>query len=341
MPKLINLIIPRLKLSSAIKYTHHYHYKTFTTTPLFRPLAAAPRVRFQPVARLTTQTMPGKQQEPKQDAGKATTDNKNQQGGGGDNEKEEHEFLKARKHTGDPQPNMVGEDAAKEGAPPPIALLVIDVLNDLDFPDNEYIVSQSKPMAERILAVSKQCRELGVPVIYCNDNFGKWKSNLPEIYDRVTQKNAPGTPVAKMLKPDKEDYFVVKPKHSAFYGTALEGLLVFLGVKTLIIVGMAGNVCILFTANDAFMRDFATFVPSDCIASTSPEEHSASLLLMSRVLRSNTDPSTKLDLAKIVDLHIQKQKETCSCGHKQPQAEEEEKEEKGKKRKKAHGQDMG
>ena len=58
------------------------------------------------------------------------------------------------------------------------------------------------------------------------------------------------------LLPEKDDYFVLKPKHSAFYQTNLEILLNYLGVRTLIMTGMAADICVLFSANDAYMRDF-------------------------------------------------------------------------------------
>ncbi|KAJ3043279.1 hypothetical protein HDV00_005282 [Rhizophlyctis rosea] len=245
---------------------------------------------------------------------------------------DDKEYLQARKHTGEAQSNMVAHEEAKESIG--LALLVVDVINDIDFEGNEHIVKCARPMAEKIRDLIGQCRDLRVPIIYCNDNFGKWNSDIREIYEHVINDNTPGKPIAEMLKPQKEDYFVLKPKHSAFYGSALDHLLTYLRTKSLIIVGMAGNVCILFTANDAYMRDFATFVPSDCIASSTPEEHSAALLLMERVLRTNTSPSTDLDLKKIVDTHN-------SHASKKSQQDLKAKERQQKRGKEEHGEDMG
>ncbi|KAJ3182255.1 hypothetical protein HDU85_003297 [Gaertneriomyces sp. JEL0708] len=215
---------------------------------------------------------------------------------------------KARKHTGAPLSNLVGDQGDhEESLGVGIALLLVDVINDIDFEGNDYMVAEAKKMAPKIRDLTSRCRELNVPVIYCNDNFGKWRSNLEQIYEKVTSSDdVPGKPVVEMLKPQKDDYFVMKPKHSAFYATALDSLLTYLQVKSLIMVGMAGNVCILFTANDAYMRDFATFVPRDCIASSSPEEHSAALLLMERVLRTSTLSSDELDLCELVEAHKQR-----------------------------------
>ncbi|KAJ3005847.1 hypothetical protein HKX48_000432 [Thoreauomyces humboldtii] len=206
---------------------------------------------------------------------------------------------------------MVGDDSASpasltakgHGAGAGIALLLVDVINDIAFEGNEYMLDEAKKMAPKIKKMAGQCRDIGIPVIYCNDNFGKWRSSLEQIYEAVTGKDSPGKEVAEMLRPTPEDFFVLKPKHSAFYATALETLLAYLQVKTVIIVGMAGNVCVLFSANDAYMRDFATFVPRDCIASSSEAESEAALLLMDKVLGSSTRPSTELDLKNLLELH--------------------------------------
>ncbi|KAJ3056186.1 hypothetical protein HK097_007792 [Rhizophlyctis rosea] len=235
------------------------------------------------------------------------------------------QYMQARKHTGEAQSNVADQEEANVG----LALMIVDVINDIDFPDNDHMVKSAKPMAERIKVLKDKCQKLGVPVIYCNDNFGKWKSDIGKIYDHVTNDDTPGKPIAQLLKPGKDDYFMLKPKHSAFYGSALDHLLTYLQVKSLIIVGMAGNVCILFTANDAYMRDYATFVPRDCISSSSPEEHDAALLLMEKVLRTNTSPSTELDLEKIVKVHT----EQNGNAKKRKQQEEDSSEQ--------HGEDMG
>ncbi|KAI9101928.1 Isochorismatase-like protein [Phlyctochytrium arcticum] len=212
---------------------------------------------------------------------------------------------KARKHTGAPLTNLVGNDEENEkaGVGVGIALILVDVINDINFEGNEFILEQANKMAPKIHKLMEKCRETNMPIIYCNDNFGKWRSSLEHIYDHVIKSDSPGKSVAEILKPNPDDYFVLKPKHSAFYATALDSLLTYLQVKTLIIVGMAGNVCINATANDAFMRDFAIFVPKDCIASTSLEESEAALLLMERVLRTTTTPSDELDIDELIEIH--------------------------------------
>jgi nicotinamidase-related amidase len=93
--------------------------------------------------------------------------------------------------------------------------------------------------------------------------------------------------VVKLLRPEKSDYFVLKPKHSGFFSTTLETLLRYFETQTLILTGIAGNFCELFTANDAYMRDFNLFVPLDCTVSNTKKENDSALGLMKKFLKAN------------------------------------------------------
>ena len=132
-----------------------------------------------------------------------------------------------------------------------------------------------------------------------NDNFGRWRSDFRGIVAYCLEHDVPGRPVAKILVPDPEDYFVLKPKHSAFYGTALDVLLEALSVRTLILTGVAGNICVLFSANDAYMRDYRVIVPADCVESNSEQENSHALQQMARALKADIRPSTEIDFAAL------------------------------------------
>ncbi len=102
--------------------------------------------------------------------------------------------------------------------------------------------------------------------------------------------------MVKLLQPEESDYFVLKPKHSGFFSTTLETLLRYLETQTLILTGIAGNFCVLFTANDAYMRDFNLFVPRDCTVSNSRKENESALRLMQKFLKADTRPSSKIAL---------------------------------------------
>jgi nicotinamidase-related amidase len=146
------------------------------------------------------------------------------------------------------------------------ALLLIDVINDFDFPEANQLLKYARPMSKKLLRLKRRAQKAGVPVVYVNDNFGRWKSDFRRTVEHCTQ-HARGRKVVELLGPEDNDYFVLKPKHSGFFSTTLETLLRYLEAQSVILTGIAGNFCVLFTANDAYMRDFNLFVPSDCTVS--------------------------------------------------------------------------
>ena len=160
------------------------------------------------------------------------------------------------------------------------ALLLIDVMNEFDFPEADQLLKHARPMARILLRLTRRARKAGVPVIYVNDNFGQWKSDFRRTVDHCVMQGR-GRDVVKLLRPEESDYFVLKPKHSGFFSTTLETLLRYLETQTLILTGIAGNFCVLFTANDAYMRDFHLLVPSDCTVSNTKKESMALLRLSS------------------------------------------------------------
>lgn len=182
----------------------------------------------------------------------------------------------------------------------PVALLLIDVINDMEFDGAEALVEQAVPMAHRIAALKKAARKAGIPAIYVNDNFGRWQSDFRRVVEHCLQDGVRGEEVARILQPEDDDYFVLKPKHSAFYATTLDTLLTYLGASTVILTGVAGNICILFSANDAYMRDLNVIVPGDCIASNTPEENRHALEQMRAVLKADITDSTELDLRALL-----------------------------------------
>ncbi|HVF50440.1 MAG TPA: isochorismatase family cysteine hydrolase [Pyrinomonadaceae bacterium] len=177
-----------------------------------------------------------------------------------------------------------------------VALLLIDVINDLEFDSGEELLKHALPAAERLAAFKREAKRAGIPVIYVNDNFGKWQSDFNKLLAHCLDRDARGRRLAEILRPDEDDYFVLKPKHSGFFSTTLDTLLEYLQVKTLILTGLTGDICVLFTANDAYMRDFHLVVPADCVASASAEENRHALEHMRRVLKADTRPSNELDL---------------------------------------------
>ncbi|GHG96516.1 putative isochorismatase family protein YaaI [Comamonas sp. KCTC 72670] len=164
------------------------------------------------------------------------------------------------------------------------ALLIIDVINDLEFPGGEAVLPWALRMVKRLGPFAASMRRAGVPVIYVNDNFGYWRSNFRDIYTHCTRPGIRGRDVARALKPQPDDYFILKPKHSAFFATSLVPLLDHLGTKKLILAGLATNLCIFFSAHDAHMHEYKLTVLSDCCAAESDEDHDLALSQLQRFL---------------------------------------------------------
>jgi nicotinamidase-related amidase len=174
------------------------------------------------------------------------------------------------------------------------ALLLIDVINDLSFPGAAPLIAEEEPMAARLARLKRRAAHAGVPVIYVNDNFGQWRSDFRQTVKHCTARSSPGRVVSMRLRPARRDYFVLKPKHSGFHGSALDMLLDDLGVRRVIVTGIAGNICVLFTANDAYMRGLRIFAPADCIVSNTREDNDDALRQIRVVLKGNIQPSERL-----------------------------------------------
>lgn len=187
-------------------------------------------------------------------------------------------------------PNLHGEapDAA------PVVLLLIDVINDFDFPESSQLLRHAVPMAKRIADLKTRVGKNGVPVIYVNDNFGRWRSDFRTTVEHCRQPGSAGREIAALLNPEPEDYFVLKPRHSGFFSTTLDILLRDLRTESLILTGVAGDICVLFTANDAYMRGFRLFVPEDCVASNTAKKNRGALVQMQTALKADIRPSTDL-----------------------------------------------
>jgi nicotinamidase-related amidase len=142
------------------------------------------------------------------------------------------------------------------------ALLLIDVINDLAFEGSAALVAEAEQMASRLATLKRRASAAGVPAIYLNDNFGQWRSDFRKTVAHCTSRSSPGRRVSLRLKPTARDYFVLKPKHSGFFDTTLDTLLEALRIRRVILTGIAGNICVLFTANDAYMRELKILAPA-------------------------------------------------------------------------------
>ena len=195
-------------------------------------------------------------------------------------------------HSGKPHSNARGAPVAVPVSG--TALLLIDVINDLAFDDSAALVAQAQAMATPLAHLKRRAAAAGVPTIYINDNFGQWRSDFRRTVAHCTARSSPGHRVSRRLRPTASDYFVLKPKHSGFFDTTLDTLLETLRIRRLILAGMAGNICVLFTANDAYMRDYKIFAPADCIVSNTAADNDHALRQIKTVLKGDITVSTWL-----------------------------------------------
>lgn len=179
-------------------------------------------------------------------------------------------------------------------APNPVsetALLIIDMINPMDFEGANSMLPMAVAAAKRIATLKRRFRQLEIPTIYVNDNFTQWRADFNEIVAICSHENSPGAPIAKLLPPGRDDYFILKPKHSGFHATPLPVLLEQLGTKRVVVTGVAGDGCVLATATDAHMRDFQVHVPSDAVASISHVRTERALALMAASMKIDTRSS--------------------------------------------------
>lgn len=174
------------------------------------------------------------------------------------------------------------------------ALLIIDMINDFQFKHGPILSKQAVTISHNIMKLKHKMKRNGHPIIYINDHYSLWQADFVKIAE--TCKNPLSEKIIDLIYPDKDDYFLLKPKHSAFYETALNTLLKTLDIRNLIITGIAGNICVLFTANDAYMRDYNLIIPSDCCASNNEEDNKYALVMMKNILKASIPKSENIKL---------------------------------------------
>ncbi|MCL1634772.1 cysteine hydrolase [Luteimonas sp. SX5] len=174
------------------------------------------------------------------------------------------------------------------------ALLIIDMINPFDFDGAPALMRAALPAAKRIAALKARLKAAGAPTLYVNDNFTRWQSDFRQLVAICSQPDAYGAAIAALLAPEHNDYFVLKPRHSAFFATPLRLLLEQLAVRRLIVTGIAGDSCILATAVDAHMNGFELSVPQDCIASQTPARNKQAIAVMKSALHADVRSARSL-----------------------------------------------
>jgi nicotinamidase-related amidase len=177
-----------------------------------------------------------------------------------------------------------------------VGLLIVDMINSMAFEGAENIRQDAAAAAEVIVKLRGQADRLKTPVIYVNDNYGQWHSDKSRLVAAFSADECPGAAMVRRVAPRENDYFVIKPQVSAFYATNLPVLLPKLGVSRLVLTGIAADICILFTAADAHMREYDLWIPSDAVASEAAQRKDWALDIMRKSLGAETRSTEDLSL---------------------------------------------
>jgi nicotinamidase-related amidase len=183
---------------------------------------------------------------------------------------------------------------ARQQRSPKTALLILDMVSEFRYPDGERIERGARKVAPNIAHLRKRAHAARVPVIYVNDTANKWESDQKAFIRRCLQPDSLGREVAELIAPTDDDFFMFKPRHSAFFGTPLQTLLTQLHVRRLIVTGITSHQCVLFTAMDAHVREFELAVPSDCIGAGAAADTKHALYIFSHALKAKISNSRQL-----------------------------------------------
>ena len=174
------------------------------------------------------------------------------------------------------------------------ALLIVDMVSEYNFPDAERILKGARKAAKNIARLKQRAHTAKVPVIYVNDTAGKWESDQRAFMQRCLRPAAKGRDVVELIEPSEHDYFMFKPKHSAFFDTPLHTLLQQLKISTLILTGVTSHQCVLFTATDAHVREYDLIIPPDCLGAPSAVDNKHALYVFSHALNAKITASSRL-----------------------------------------------
>lgn len=144
---------------------------------------------------------------------------------------------------------------------------------------------EGRLVLERINRLAAVCRAAGILVIHVShtlradgSNMGLLRELAPVVKEGIITKGSASAALHRGLVVDPRDILLEKPRFGAFHGTDLELILRSRGIDTVIIVGIATNVCCETTAREAAVRDFRVFFLSDGTATSAMGNASAAEL---------------------------------------------------------------
>lgn len=178
------------------------------------------------------------------------------------------------------------------------ALLILDLISDYSYPNGAELLSAARRIAPSVAKLRDRSRRNGAPVLYVNDTRDQWESDQSAFIGRCVDASPSVAKLLTSLLPGPEDFFMFKPRHSAFYATPLESLLERLGSGTLVLTGITSHQCVLFTAIDAHVRGFDVIVPRDAIAAASRVETRHALFVLEHSVGARIVSSRSIRFAR-------------------------------------------
>jgi len=173
------------------------------------------------------------------------------------------------------------------------AVIVVDMQNDFIKPSGKLYAHGSEKIIEPIRSVLEKARRSEATIIYTMDWHEKDDPEF-EVWGEHALANTWGAEVVDELKPLGDEILVRKPSYDAFYGTSLDHILRTRGLKTLIMMGVIANICVLHTAGSAAMRGYELVVPVDCIFALNEFDYTLALRQMSFIYKARLTSSGML-----------------------------------------------
>lgn len=163
------------------------------------------------------------------------------------------------------------------------ALVLVDVLADFGHDDGHALFVAFVQVLPALQEVIRAARAEGLPIVYCNDDFGSWSGDRDAVLAEA-QGRAPQPDLLASVMPQRGDAFLTKPRYSAFDHTPLDLLLRERGVKRLLIAGTATEMCVAQTAIDAREGGYQATVLVPACASVDERNAAVALQYLERVV---------------------------------------------------------
>jgi len=176
---------------------------------------------------------------------------------------------------------------------PKPALLMVDLINSFSFKHGCVLAEKTEKMIPNIHLLKDLFIKRKFPIIYVNDHYKQNNPTVEKILKYCT--NPLSYHIIQEIKPKGHEYCIFKPNYSGFYQTDLDHELKKQEVTHLIILGVAGNRCVLFTANDAFMRDYNLIIPYDAISSITDYDEKVAVYMMKDILNAKLILSQEIE----------------------------------------------